>query len=465
MIVDARDRVLAELGAIDAGDARLKARSALIAERLIENPDASFPAMMATDAELEAFYRFTNNDALDVHTVLAPHVAATHAAARMQPTLVVHDTTECHFSEHVHGMGFIGKHPGFLAHTALAVSATAERVPLGVMGVLPLVRPKRQMSKKTRGKTGQGESARWLTLIERVEAQAHADAELIHVLDREGDVYSLLSELTARERRFVVRAAFDRRIVAADDVDAYLGSVGTLWKTAFEFRVLAHRDVEVCKRDNTGNARKRRVHASRDARVATLAIRAGVVRVPCPQFAPTDAPRTLELAVVYAHEDAPPDGEEPIDWMLLTSEPIATAKDALSVIDFYRGRWRIEEFFKALKTGCAFEKRQSESLQALLVVLGLLMPVAWQMLALRSLAHDDPNAPATAVLRPSQLDALVAWDRLKTTDVSVRDALLAIARIGGHLKRNGDPGWITLGRGIEKLLAYEAGYLAGRAKM
>lgn len=465
MIVDARDRVLAELGAIDAGDARLQARSALIAERLVENPDASFPAMMGTDAELEAFYRFTNNDALDVHTVLAPHVAATHAAARQQPTLVVHDTTECHFSEQVHGMGFIGRHPGFLVHAALAVSATAARAPIGVMGVLPLVRPKRQLSKKARRTTGQGESSRWLTLIERVEAQAHSDAELIHVLDREGDVYSLLAELSVRGRRFVVRAGFDRRVVGAADIDAYHASIGTLWKTASDFPVLAYRDVTVCKRDNDGNARKRRVHPSRDERVANLAIRTGAVRVPCPQYAPKDAPRSLELSVVYVHEDAPPEGEEPIDWMLFTSEPVATAKQALKVIDFYRGRWRIEEFFKALKTGCAFERRQSESLEALLVVLGLLMPVAWQLLALRSLAHDEPNAPATTVLRTSQLESLVAMDRLKTTEVSVRDALLAIARMGGHLKRNGDPGWITLGRGLEKLINYEAGWLAGRAKM
>src|SRR6185295_460440 len=118
-----------------------------------------------------------------------------------------------------------------------------------------------------------------------------------------------------------------------------------------------------------------------------------------------------------------------------------------------------------LKTGCAFERRQSESLDALLVVLGLLMPVAWQLLALRSLAHDEPNAPATAVLRPSQLESLVAMERIPSTQVSVRDALLAVARLGGHLKRNGAPGWMTLGRGLEKLIAYEAGWLAARAKM
>jgi hypothetical protein len=32
-----------------------------------------------------------------------------------------------------------------------------------------------------------------------------------------------------------------------------------------------------------------------------------------------------------------------------------------AVVDHYRGRWTIEEFFKAIKTGCALEARQLES--------------------------------------------------------------------------------------------------------
>jgi hypothetical protein len=42
----------------------------------------------------------------------------------------------------------------------------------------------------------------------------------------------------------------------------------------------------------------------------------------------------------------------------MTTEPIDTPEQILAVVDGYRHRWKIEELFKALKTGCAYEKRQ-----------------------------------------------------------------------------------------------------------
>jgi hypothetical protein len=42
---------------------------------------------------------------------------------------------------------------------------------------------------------------------------------------------------------------------------------------------------------------------------------------------------------------------------------------------------------------------------------------------------------------------------------TAREALLAVARLGGFLKRNGEPGWLTLGYGMQDLLMLEAGYL------
>ena len=461
MSVAMRERILSELGAIDAGDARLQDRAQKIGERLLEKPGSGFPQAMSNSAELEGLYRFINNDALDLQTVLAPHRASTHALASSGTTLVIHDTTACYFSEDVYGMGYIGTHSGFLVHTALAVSSSERHAPLGLMGMMPLVRPKKQLSKKKRTLKGTLESRRWAALIDRVEEDAHPSAQLIHVLDREGDFYSLLEHLKAHRRRFVVRAGFDRRVVGEDGEQ-----LGTIWSQVDSFKTVAHRDVEVCARDNTTNARKRRVHPSRARRTAKLTIRSGTLRLRRPVTAtcPQHIAETIEVAFVHAVEDNPPGNEAPIEWLLMTSEPIRTAQQALRVIDHYRGRWRIEEFFKALKTGCAFEQRQSESLEALLVVLGLLAPIAWQMLALRSLTHDEPNTPADAVLRATQIGSLIHLKRLKP-NATAKDALWAIASLGGHIKNNGPPGWLTLGRGFEDLEMFEAGWIAGRAGM
>ena len=128
------------------------------------------------------------------------------------------------------------------------------------------------------------------------------------------------------------------------------------------------------------------------------------------------------------------------------------------LVDAYRGRWVIEEYFKALKTGCALQQRQLESYEALSMVLALLVPVAWRLLWLRTLAEVEPDAPAQTVLTPLQLRIL----RNKARDPfpqhpTVADAHFAIARLGGFLKHNKRPGWQVLARGFEDLLVMGEG--------
>lgn len=74
-----------------------------------------------------------------------------------------------------------------------------------------------------------------------------------------------------------------------------------------------------------------------------------------------------------------------------------------------------------------------------------------------------PDAPATRALTPTQLEVLRRHPKSKMPAAArVRDALLAVARLGGHLRSNGDPGWIVLGRGYQQLLVLEVGFRMGR---
>jgi hypothetical protein len=165
-------------------------------------------------------------------------------------------------------------------------------------------------------------------------------------------------------------------------------------------------------------------------------------------------------------EPDPPDGIEPIGWLLFTSEPISTPKEIERVIDAYRARWLIEEFFKALKTGCAFEKLQLENRNALLNAFGIYLPVAWRLLRLRTLARLAEARPATDVLTLLQLKAIKALStRPFPANPTLQEALLAIARIGGHIKNNGPPGWIVLGRGFHDVLIAEAAFHGAGIKM
>lgn len=133
----------------------------------------------------------------------------------------------------------------------------------------------------------------------------------------------------------------------------------------------------------------------------------------------------------------------------MTTLPIVSAEDVAAVVDAYRSRWLIEEFFKAVKTGCAYEKRQLESLDALLVAFGLLASAAWRMLALRWLSRNEPELSANEVLTREQVAFLRRVDnehreRLPTQP-TVQEAMFAIARLGGFRARNKVPGWQALG--------------------
>jgi hypothetical protein len=173
-------------------------------------------------------------------------------------------------------------------------------------------------------------------------------------------------------------------------------------------------------------------------------------------------PETIRVNFVHVREIDTNGSEPPVDWMLATTEPIDSVADIERVVDIYRSRWVIEEYFKALKTGCGYEQRQLESEQTLSNALALFVPIAWQLLLLRSLSRESEEAPATEALTETQLSVLAAFSKKLPPKPTVRQAMLAIAGLGGHIKNNGEPGWLVLGRGFQFLLTLEQGWNASK---
>jgi hypothetical protein len=202
----------------------------------------------------------------------------------------------------------------------------------------------------------------------------------------------------------------------------------------------------------------------RAARQASLEIRAAQVEVQRPATAGGLGAASLQMNLVEVSEVGAPADCEPIGWWLWTTESIDTAEHVLAIVDAYRARWVIEEYFKALKTGCALEKRQLESEHALHNAMAVFVPVAWRLLVLRNLAKTTPSAPASIALTALQLRGLRGFLRLRLKrelpeQPTVRQAMLAVAKMGGHIANNGDPGWIVLGRGFDRLLDVELGLM------
>jgi hypothetical protein len=451
-----------EVESADFGDKRLSARLVRVAEQLARSPDKSFPKAAGSDAALEATYRFLGNDAVTPDAVLEPHVAATRdRCAQEQLVFVAHDSTEFRFSSEREGLGRVtgDETHGFLGHFALAVSA-GNRAPLGVLGMEPILRERgKRSSAGTAARTRANrpleakESGRWLALVRLVAGGLHEGTTAIHVMDREADAYELLAAMNAERHRFIVRLQFDR---AVDDA---LGR-GAISDVIRGRRTLLTRDVKLStrapgRRDPPSRCKK---HPYRRERQATLRVSAVTVTLRRPQHLGARVPATLRLNVVRVQETSAPQGIDPVEWRLITSEPVETADDVAAVIDGYRARWVIEEYFRALKQGCAYEKRQLESRHALLNALAVFVPIAWQLLALRQLSRDAPELPADRVLSPLKITLLQRHPDVKLASApTIRQAMLAIASLGGHIKNNGDPGWIVLGRGYEDLLLLERG--------
>jgi hypothetical protein len=462
-----RSSLCEEMADGDLGDARLNARRNRLIRVLEQSPDKGFPEACATDAETEALYRFLRNPRLSWMQVLEPHLTATaRRCAALGEVLVIHDTTEMSFrcEQARRGLTPLGSHrQGFWWHTALAVSADGWRAPLGLLTAAAFSRtgpPKPQRPWRARFHDAEKESRRWADGVAHVRAHLGDAARPIHIMDREGDSYELLAALTAARERWIVRLHYDRQIAPADTpAPTRLSELrATVAPVLTEEVILAPRRAE--------NRVQRLAYPAREGRTTTMCFAACPVTVHRPRdHRHSTLPETIPAHVIFGWEATPPPGATPVEWWLLTTEPIDTPDQVRQVVTWYRTRWLIEEFFKSLKTGCAYEQRQLESFETLLIALALLAPVAWQLLVLRHLARDLPTARATVILTPRQLAVLrtTPAGQALTGTPSIRDALRAVARLGGHLRQNGEPGWLVLARGMQTLRHMEAGWAAAVA--
>ena len=437
---------------LDLGHESRNKRARQIVEVVSRSPEKGFPSIMNT-AELEGFYRFINNEAVSAEALLEPHLDSTRQRCFKAGAIVVaHDTTAFRFSTPREGLGHVGRGSGhgYFAHVALAIGQS-DRVPLGVLGLKSWARPKTPGAKPKSEKAK--ESARWWQVVQDVETRLDGH-QAIHVMDREADAYPLLSAMSTNRLLFVVRAAQNRCLVTNERIA----------QAAAQAPIVGTRAVSLGeRRQGAMRFEKRKGQLPRHTRDAKLTIRATTVSIAQPKKTSKEPPMSLELNLVLVREEQPPAGCEPIEWCLLSSMPIGDGEQVLAIVDAYRHRWMIEEYFKTLKTGCAYQARQSESLDALVRVLMLFVPLAVKLLVLRYVARDKPDAPASTVISRKSLtilrDVLEERNRRRLPkNPRARDVMYSIASLGGHIKNNGCPGWQTLTQGYQLLETYESAF-------
>lgn len=293
------------------------------------------------------------------------------------------------------------------------------------------------------------ESIRWIEGYERVcELAAEVpETRLIYVADRESDIYELFAAAErageqGRRAEWLIRATHNRVLDDSDKLYAALEAAPALGQVTFELpRAPGH-----------------------PARRVTQTLRTVTVTLRAPYRVGEKLPPVMVTALL-AREEQPPEGYEPVRWLLLTSLPVTTAEQALEVLNYYLCRWEIELFFRILKDGCEVEELQLERTERREPALALYMIIAWRVLYLMRLGRQCPDLACDVVFDDEEWRAvyLVSEQRQPPAEPPPLAEILAmVGRLGGHLGRQGDgpPGpkaiWIGLQRTHDFVLALRA---------
>jgi hypothetical protein len=439
-----------EFGNCDLGDARLNRRLVKLVEQFSPDPSRSIPKATEHWSQAKAAYRFMENERVTREKVLEPHYRATvERLGSLTSILAIQDSTFLNYTHHpgTEGLGNIGsakqknKLRGVMVHSCLAVLPGTHQV-VGLLDQQVIVRKGYQdpgeSSKQLRSRAR--ESEKWLKGVQRtVERSGHPES-LIFVFDREGDIFEAIEEIQNSGSGFVIRANQNRLLEELEGERAYL------------FDAIRQRPILARIRMTVPAG------GGRAKREAELSLRGGRYRIKPPAVRKRQgSPREVNL--VWILEENPPAGVKPLEWQLLTSERIETGDEASAVARHYSGRWKIEEWHKALKTGCQIESRQLETWDGLEVLLAIFSVIAWRLLALRDAARMQTDCPQEALSAADRiiLKRLHSW--LPET-ATPRQYLRAVAMLGGFLARksDGDPGWMTLWDGFARLRDMRQGF-------
>lgn len=457
--------------AADFGDQRLDARYRILLNQLSERPSRSIPAACGGLAETTAAYRFFDNDKTTPDKVLAPHRHATLTRIRAERVaLVAQDTTEVDLTrrhEKVGGPLTGDSRWGLYAHPLLAL--TPQRIPLGVVAATlwsrdpkELEKPAAQRKKERRRKPfAAKESHRWLAGYESAcqLALEAPDTQVICLSDSEGDIYECLLAGAADEAKradWIVRANHvDRALAPEDEPDstalAEAGRQNLLQLLACQ-APLGTMTVAVSPRHASLNDERKR-QKPRAGRTARVAVRSVRTRLNSPQRSGLPP---VEVSAVWVREEHPPAGEEPIDWLLLTSLPVTTFAEASLVASYYACRWEIEVFFRVLKSGCRVEELQLECGDRMQVCLAMYLIVAWRVLYVLKLGRECPEIGSDAVFTEAEWRSIYVIAKQKAAPPSpptLGELVPLIASLGGYLDRKGDgpPGPQTMWIGLQRL--------------
>ncbi|MFZ5610313.1 MAG: IS4 family transposase [Pseudomonadota bacterium] len=454
-----------ELSGCRLPDARLRGRLRALLQKMSGAVGDPIPRACEDWAATKAAHRFFSNDRFSEHEILAGHFEATRGrfSAASGTILVLHDTTEFSYRREKpeaigatvrtnsgkDAAGRLRLHTvcGLLLHDSLAV--TTDGLPLGLTAAKFWTRKKfkgtnalKRKINPTRVPIEEKESMRWLEGVRRSTELLGEAGRVVHIGDRESDIYELFCLADELGTNFLVRACVDR---LAENRHRKVS------QTLEETPLLATHDVTF-------------VNAKGKTETATLEMKYRRIRI-LPPIGKQRRYPALDLTVLHAREAGAPEGRKAIDWKLVTNLPIASRKDATEKLDWYAMRWKIETFHKILKSGCNAEKAKLRAAERLTKLIAVFCIIAWRVFWMTMLKREKaPPAPETALTETEMrlLDQLIE-DKDSPPKKTLADYIVKIARLGGYLDRKNDPppGNMVIWRGMSRLTDIHLGVLLG----
>jgi len=438
----------AHFGGVDLGHKARERCLLRVAELIARHPGGTLPTKLANPADYDAMDRLMNRAETTHASVLAGHLQRTRAliAKRSNVTLVLHDDTVLDYSGlRSADLGRVGNGcgRGYLCHNSLAVDPLRREV-LGLAHQILHRRPlvKRREGVKAKRERSSRETRLWSTAVEALGSPA-AGARCIDVADRGADVYEFLATEQRLRRACLVRASRNRWI----ETTTVAGQVRTKL-----FKYLRSLPAQ--------GQRQKMIHdpKHRGERKAQLAVAWAEVWLQPPRVRTGQyEKKPIRVWAMRVWEVHTPSGAQPVEWFLLSlPDEVVDAGSAWEKADWYTCRYMVEEYHKAMKTGCQIEDLQFHTEQALQPMVALLSVVAVLLLNLR-LACRHPEADtrrATELVDPIYEETLRKWRHKQPhSELTIKEYFMALARLGGHMNRKSDghPGWLVLWRGWTKL--------------
>jgi len=432
-----------EFGGAPLGDQRLSRRLVDSARRQGEQPMRAFTAVARDDwPAVKGYYRLIDQPADSAVTpahILKPHRERTLRRMQAQSTvLCIQDGTDVNFSTHpqTRGLGVIGANQtgaqsrGLHLHSTLAVNP--DGLPLGVLRTR--FEAPEPTQRRGAASAEQKKSGRWIEGLRDCVTLAETlpKTRLISVLDREADFYELFAEQQRTPQvELVVRARYDRRL---PDEPA------RLFDTVRATQPCAKLALDVTRQSARAKRSKRQARIGRQARTAQLTLRYRRVEFVRNPQRPQAQPR-LPVTVVHAVEHAPPSGEKPIEWFVLTTLAVDSASQAAEILRWYALRWRIEDWHRVLKSGCKIDELGHHSAERLERAIAIRMVIAWRVMLMTLLGREAPDLPPELLFSDLELRVLgdFAQSRGRSRPTQLGEAVRLVAILGGYLNRNNDP--------------------------